>query len=61
MTAAAPPQDLSHAYALLTWLPFAFVLAGAIVFWKRARRDAPVLESRGAEEVPQRDEASPAV
>jgi uncharacterized membrane protein SpoIIM required for sporulation len=28
------------AYAFLTWLPFAAMLAGLLVFWKRARRDA---------------------
>ncbi len=50
MTASAPPQDLSHAYALLTWLPFALVLAGVIVFWRRARRDARALEERDSPE-----------
>jgi uncharacterized membrane protein SpoIIM required for sporulation len=34
-------------YAFFTWLPFAFVLAGAIVFWTRAKRDAPALEGSG--------------
>jgi uncharacterized membrane protein SpoIIM required for sporulation len=46
MTASAPPQDPSHAYALLTWLPFLVVFAGVIVFWRRARREAPALEER---------------
>jgi uncharacterized membrane protein SpoIIM required for sporulation len=40
----APPQE--QAYVLLTWLPFALVLAGVIVFWRRARREAPALEER---------------
>jgi len=35
-------------YALLTWLPFGAVLAGVIVFWRRARRDAPDIEAREA-------------
>jgi uncharacterized membrane protein SpoIIM required for sporulation len=35
-------------YALLTWLPFGAVLAGVIVFWRRARRDAPEIEAREA-------------
>jgi uncharacterized membrane protein SpoIIM required for sporulation len=41
----------TQAYALLTWLPFAAVFAGWLVFWRRARRDAPALEAR--------DEAEP--
>lgn len=36
----------TQAYALLTWLPFAAVLAGWLTFWRRARRDAPALEAR---------------
>jgi uncharacterized membrane protein SpoIIM required for sporulation len=33
-------------YALLTWLPFGAVFAGVLVFWRRARREAPALEAR---------------
>ena len=44
--ASASPEGAF--YALLTWLPFAAVFAGAIVFWRRARRDAPQIEAREA-------------
>jgi uncharacterized membrane protein SpoIIM required for sporulation len=40
-------------YALLTWLPFAAVFAGVMVFWRKARRDAPLIEAREAGETPQ--------
>ena len=33
-------------YALLTWLPFAAIFAGVMIFWRRARRDAPEIETR---------------
>jgi uncharacterized membrane protein SpoIIM required for sporulation len=39
-----------QATALVTWLPFAAVLAGALFFWRSARRDAPELEARDAPE-----------
>jgi uncharacterized membrane protein SpoIIM required for sporulation len=48
-----PPQ--TQVYALLTWLPFFAVLAGAVAFWRRARRDAPALEEREAAEKAQRE------
>jgi uncharacterized membrane protein SpoIIM required for sporulation len=34
-------------YAFLTWLPFALVFAGVIIFWTRAKKDAPALEESG--------------
>lgn len=36
--------------ALLTWLPFVVVFAGAVKFWRRARDEAPALEIRDAME-----------
>jgi uncharacterized membrane protein SpoIIM required for sporulation len=52
-----PPQ--TQAYALLTWIPFAVVLAVATKFWKKARRDAPALEERDAAELAQNASAPP--
>ena len=40
-------------YALLTWIPFAAVLAGALVFWRRARRAVPEIEAKEAAEIAQ--------
>jgi uncharacterized membrane protein SpoIIM required for sporulation len=48
LTASAPPTDPSHLYVLLTWLPFVAVFVGVITFWRRARREAPLLESQDA-------------
>jgi uncharacterized membrane protein SpoIIM required for sporulation len=50
ITAGAPALDPSHAYVLLTWLPFVAIFAGVIVFWRRARREAPALEERDSME-----------
>jgi len=44
-----PPQ--TQADALLTWLPFVVVLAGFLIFWRRARREGPALEERDAAEM----------
>ncbi len=41
-----PPQ--TQVYVLLTWLPFVLVFAGFVVFWRRARREAPEIEERDA-------------
>ena len=43
----------TQVYALLTWLPFAAVLAAVLAFWRKARRDAPALLAREAAEVAQ--------
>ncbi len=48
-------------YALLTWIPFAVVFAGALVFWKRARRSAPEIQAREAAESAQDAGAIPGV
>jgi uncharacterized membrane protein SpoIIM required for sporulation len=40
-------QDIVvQALALATWLPFLLILAGVIMFWRKARREAPVLEAQ---------------
>jgi uncharacterized membrane protein SpoIIM required for sporulation len=41
----------TQAYALLTWIPFVAVFAGVLTFWRRAKREAPALEERNAEEM----------
>jgi len=38
-------------YALLTWIPFAPIFAGVVVFWRRARKALPELEAREAAEM----------
>jgi uncharacterized membrane protein SpoIIM required for sporulation len=43
-------------YALLTWLPFGAVLAGVLVFWRMARREAPALDAREAGDASQNPE-----
>jgi len=40
-------------YALLTWIPFAFIFAGAILFWRRARKAVPEIEAKEAAEIAQ--------
>ena len=48
--ASASATSLSQVLPLLTWLPFLLVLGGVIVFWRRARREAPnpaMAESEG--------------
>jgi hypothetical protein len=47
------------AYALLTWIPFVVVFAGVLVYWRRAKRDAPELEARDAAERAQNDGGPP--
>ncbi len=42
-------------YALLTWLPFAVVFAAVLVFWRKARKDAPAIVAREAAEAAQND------
>jgi hypothetical protein len=60
--ASASPTSPSQALPLLTWLPFFVVLAVGIVYWRRARREAPALYEREREEAtaraPQEDLAS---
>jgi uncharacterized membrane protein SpoIIM required for sporulation len=43
--ASGPPE--TQPYALLTWLPFVIVLVVVVRFWRRARREAPVLDQPG--------------
>jgi uncharacterized membrane protein SpoIIM required for sporulation len=51
----APPGE--EALVFLTWIPFAAVFAGTVSFWKRARREAPELEAKEAEESRRRAES----
>jgi len=46
----APAPPIEVALVFLTWIPFALVFAGALSFWRRARREAPELEAREAED-----------
>jgi len=46
----APAPPIEGALVFLTWIPFALVFAGALSFWRRARREAPELEAREAED-----------
>lgn len=50
-------QGPDPAYALLTWFPFVVVFAGVVIFWRRAKRDAPALEEREAAEFAQSKES----
>jgi uncharacterized membrane protein SpoIIM required for sporulation len=53
-TLTAPPAPAAEGLLVfLTWVPFALVLAGALAFWRRAKREAPELEARENTEVPQ--------
>jgi uncharacterized membrane protein SpoIIM required for sporulation len=46
----------TQALALLTWIPFVVVFALEFRFWRKARREAPALEEREAEELALRSE-----
>jgi len=46
----APAPPIEAALVFLTWIPFALVFAGALSFWRRARREAGELEAKEAEE-----------
>jgi uncharacterized membrane protein SpoIIM required for sporulation len=48
----------TQAYALLTWIPFVVVFALEVRFWRKARREAPGIEEREAEQLAQRAGAS---
>jgi uncharacterized membrane protein SpoIIM required for sporulation len=37
--------DIGPFLALLTWVPFLVLVAGAVAFWRKANRDAPILEA----------------
>ena len=43
-------QGPTPVYAFLTWLPFFLVFGGVLAFWRRAKRDAPMIEEREAAE-----------
>ncbi len=53
----APAPPIEGALIFLTWIPFALVFAGALSFWRKARREAPELEAREAEETRRQREA----
>jgi len=53
MLTAPPAPAIEGALVFLTWIPFVAVFAGALAFWKRARREAPELEARDAAEMTQ--------
>jgi len=48
MNASKPATDPAQLLPLITWIPFAAIAAGAVAFWKRARRDLKGLEERDA-------------
>jgi uncharacterized membrane protein SpoIIM required for sporulation len=53
----APAPPIEAALVFLTWIPFVLVFAGALSFWRKARREAPELEAREAEETRRQREA----
>jgi hypothetical protein len=52
-----PAPPIEGALVFATWIPFALVFSGALSFWRRARREAPELEEREAEESRRQAEA----
>ncbi len=44
-----PPQ--TQLFVFLTWLPFALLFAGGLAYWRRARKEAPLIEEREAAEM----------
>jgi hypothetical protein len=54
-----PPE--TQVYVFLTWLPFILVLAGFLSFWRRARKETPVIEEREAAEMAARSDGSQTV
>jgi uncharacterized membrane protein SpoIIM required for sporulation len=51
----APPAE--GALVFLAWIPFALLFAGAVSFWRQAKREAPELEAKEAEESRRQAEA----
>ena len=45
-----PAPPIEGALVFLMWVPFALLFAGGMSFWRRAKREAPELEAREAEE-----------
>ncbi len=46
----APAPPIEGALVFVTWIPFALVFAGVLSFWRSAKREAPELEAKEAED-----------